>query len=265
MRNFIRIVFFVIVGIVAVIMLVAFFIYLVSLIKGKRRKKRVYKSEYKKRNIFLRVFWDLPKSLVRDYFDKDPDAMSTHGVWLFCGPQGSGKTIAAIEMLSREKKLHPAIKIRSNIGIDFQDGKITDWRDVAGIHNGRIGQIDFIDELQNWFASNDFKNFPVEMLEEVTQERKEHKVIIGTSQVFTRVNKSIREQVHYLCCPFTLFGCMTIVPVYKPVVDDSGTLKKKKFLRVYMFVHTDELRNSYDTYERVQRLLVSGFADKKDK
>ena len=264
MITFFRVVFGVILAFIAVIFIVSFFIFIIRLIKGDRLMKRTIKPIYKKRNIFIRIFYDFPRALVSDFFAKDPDCLPIHGLYMFCGSQGSGKTIAAIEMLLRYLKLYPRIKVRSNIGIKFQHGKILGWRDIVGVHNGTIGQIDFIDEIQNSFASTDFKNFPPEMLEEITQERKKHKVIVATAQVFTRVSKALREQTTFLCLPLTLFGCLTIVRVYKPVLDDGGNLKDKKFVNAYFFVHTNELRESYNTYEKVERLTKSGFVDRSE-
>lgn len=185
--------------------------------------------------------------------------MKIHGIYMFCGEQGSGKTIAAIQFLRENLNKYPKIKIKSSISIDFQHGKIEHWQQILNSNNGAIGEIDFIDEVQNWFSSNESKNFPMEMLTEVTQQRKQHKVIVGTSQVFTRMSKPLREQTKFLCLPNTIAGCLTIVRVYKPVLDDMGTMISKKFVRMYFFVHDEELRNCYNTYEKVERLSVKGF------
>lgn len=262
--NILYAVFFIIFCLIALIGLVSFFVFIVRMIKGDRLKKRTVKSQYKKRNVLIRLFWDLPRALVSDLYSRDPDCLPLHGLFMFCGAQGSGKTIAAVEMLLRYLKMYPKIKIRSNIGIIFQHGKINGWRDIVGAHNGSIGQIDFIDEIQNSFASTEFKNFPPEMLEEITQERKKHKVIVATAQVFTRVSKALREQTTYLCLPFTVMGCLTVVRVYKPVLDDGGNLRDKKFVKAYFFVHNKELRNSYNTYEKVERLKEHGFVDRSE-
>lgn len=227
---------------------------LVGLIKGNKIPKRKVKSDYKKLNIFVKLFYDLPKAISRDFFQRNPDALPYHGLYMICGPQGSGKTITAIYLMRMWQMMYPLIKIRSNISISFQDGQITHWKQLINVHNGEIGQIDFLDETQNWFSSNESKNFPPDMLQEITQERKKHKVIMGTSQVFTRLAKPFREQTTYLCEPHTILGCFTICPIFKPVLKDDGTLLKKRFYKIFYFVHDDDLRASYNTYERVERL-----------
>lgn len=245
----------------ALIILITTIFVLVGLIKGNKIPKRKVKSDYKKLNIFVKLFYDLPKAISRDFFQRNPDALPYHGLYMICGPQGSGKTITAIYLMRMWQMMYPLIKIRSNISISFQDGQITHWKQLINVHNGEIGQIDFLDETQNWFNSNESKNFPVDMLQEITQERKKHKVIIGTSQVFTRLAKPLREQTTYLCEPHTFLGCFTFVFVYKPILKDDGILLKKKFYKIFCFVHDDDLRASYNTYERVERLASKGFQE----
>ena len=78
-------------------------------------------------------------------------------------------------------------------------------------------------------------------------------------RLFTHLSKPIREQTKFLCLPNTLFGCLTFVRIYKPVFDDTGTMISKEFVKLYFFVHDKELRECYDTFEKVQRLANVGF------
>lgn len=257
--DFLKVILLFLVGIITLIYLLAVVWIIVYLIKGSKLPRRTEKSNYKKRNIFVRLFFDFPRALACDFLNRNPDAMKIHGIYMFCGEQGSGKTIAAIQFIREQYKKHPKIRIKSNIKISFQHGRITHWKQILNSNNGSIGEIDFIDEVQNWFSSNESKNFPVEMLSEVTQQRKQHKVIVGTSQVFTRMSKPLREQTKFLCLPFTIAGCLTVVRIYKPVLDDTGTMISKKFVKMYFFVHDKELRECYDTFEKVERLSSAGF------
>lgn len=232
--------------------------YLIYLIKGKRRIPFVGENP-KRTNIFKTLLWDFPRRYVRDLFNKDPNDLDIYGVHIWCGEQGSGKSVGVVEWLQYLKKRYPHVKIRSNIDLTFQDGKITSWKDIILCNNGKKGQIEFLDEIQNWFSSNESKNFPVEMLQEVTQQRKQRKIVVGTVQAFQRTAKPIREQTTYLYYPFTVGGALTFVRVYKPKFDDDGRVTKMSLRKFYWFTHTDELRNSYDTYHKVERLSVVGF------
>ena len=222
--------------------------------RGKKFRKKKYESTYKTRPLLLRLFWDFPKRFIKDLYEKDPDEFPIDGLHLFAGEQGSGKSIASVEFCLRMKKQYPNCRLRSNISLSFQDEKLEGWEQVVFDNNGMFGDIAYIDEVQNWFNSADSKNFPPEMIQEICQLRKQKKCIIGTSQVFARVAKPIREQVRVLYKPITVLGCLTIVRAYKPIIKQDGTIDKLRRIKTYFFVHTDELRNAYDTYEKVQRL-----------
>ena len=88
--------------------------------------------------------------------------------------------------------------------------------------------------------------------------------MIGTSQCFNRVSLPLRQQVNYLCLPITIAGCLTIVRIYKPKVREDGKIIKKRHFKTYFFVHDDELRNSYNTYEKVKRLSLKAYKEQKE-
>lgn len=243
-----------------------FFFIIYYYLKGKRRRKPKYRRKIKKFSIigwifsiFKRLLWDLPRRFVLDWYDKNPDAFNEYGVHLFAGEQGSGKSIAVAEFILRLKKMYPACKILTNIDFKDQDGKVTSPDDFIMNNNGEFGMIVFLDEIQNWFSSMESKNFPPEALEDITQQRKQRKIFVGTSQVFMRVSKPIREQTTLLYKPLTVAGCLTVVRVYKCKLDDSGSVKNEVLRKLYFFVHTDEIRQAYNTYERVERLASKGY------
>lgn len=214
----------------------------------------------KRENIFIRLYYRFPKQFFSDLRQRDPNEFREYGFHLICGEQGSGKTVALTELLLCYKKQYPLCKIATNYGYKHQDAEIQHWRDLVFRNNGIYGQIDVIDEIQNWFSSMQSKDFPPEMLQEITQQRKQRKIIFGTAQVFTRVAKPLREQVTFLYKPMTILGCLTIVHVVKPVMDDDGTLKKERHVKFYFFVHSKEIRDSFDTYQKIRTLSEQGFS-----
>lgn len=215
-------------------------------------------------SVLRRLFVDFPRRYVLDVFQRNPDAFPEYGVHLIAGEQGSGKTITLTYMLREWQRKYPKLQVATNYFYAFQDLEIVDWHDIVSHNNGELGEIDVLDEMQNWFNSLQSKDFPVEMLTEVTQQRKQRKIIIGTSQVFGRVAKPIREQVTFLYEPITVFGCLTIVRVFKPVLGEDASIKRKLFRRAFFFVHSDELRSSFDTYLKIQNLAGSGFKPASD-
>lgn len=212
-----------------------------------------------KQSFVLRILWQLPWQIVNDSFHRQDYEFCENGFHLIVGEQGTGKTITLVWLLMQYRKQYPKLKIRTNMGYKYEDGEIKSWKDLVFHSNGVYGQIDVLDEVQNWFNSLQSKDFPVEMFQEITQQRKQRKMIIGTSQVWQRVAKPIREQVKYVYKPITLFGCLTIVTKYKPVVNDEGAVDELKPRGTFFFVHNDELRDAFDTYKKIQFMSLKGF------
>lgn len=206
-----------------------------------------------------RIIIDFPRQFVLDAFNRDPDNFREYGVHIIAGKQGSGKSITLTYMLLRYQQMYPKLKIKTNYYYEFENAHIGHWKDVVNGTNGIYGEIDVLDEIQNWFNSLQSKDFPVEMLTEITQQRKQTKMIIGTSQVFSRIAKPIREQTYMLYEPSTLFGCITFVRKYDITTDTSGQTDTKKLRGCFFFVHNEKLRNSYDTYRKIIDLSNEGF------
>lgn len=246
------------------ILTVSIFIQYIYLVKFKGYKiKKGTRQPVKKPNFLYQLFIAFPRRYAKDMLKREPDFFRYQGLHIFCGEQGSGKTIALVEFMMRMQKEYPEAKIMTNFGYLKQNTELVHWKQLLDYKNGFKGVIVGIDELQNWFSSNESANFPVEMLEVVTQNRKNRRVILGTSQVFTRLAKPIREQATLIYEPITLLGCLTIVRVKKPILDAVGNIIEKKSRGWYFFVHTDELREAYDTYKVIERLSKSGFKENK--
>ena len=228
------------------------------LIRGVR-PIRCELRKFKESNILWRLFVKLPQRMALDRLTLDPNIFKPFGLWLICGKQGCGKTMLLTYMLRKYQHIYPRLKVKTNYNYTFEDGQIDHWRDLIDSNNGIYGEIDVIDEIHSWFSSLQSKDFPPEMLSDVSQQRKQRKLIIGTAQVFTRCAKPIREQTYRVFEPHTLFGCLTVVRELIPQLDDAGNVIKYHLVRFFCFVHDEELRNSYDTFKRIQNLAASGF------
>ena len=236
------------------------FWFIIFTLKGKRLKKGT-RNFIKKDNFFIKLFFKLPKQIVLDIFDRDPDYFRYQGCIIFEGRQGAGKTISMIEFLKRMQKEYPRALCTTNLGYSSEDCELTDWRMLLTYKNGIYGVMVGIDELQNWFSSNDSKNFPADMLEIITQNRKNRRIILGTSQNFYLLAKAIRSQATELRRCSTLFGALTIVRRFTPILDSEGNVQEFRKLGWYFFVHDKELRESYDTYKVIHRLSKVGFQE----
>lgn len=214
--------------------------------------------------LWKNLLYYLPKQMVADYFAHDPEFFRYQGCIVFTGRQGYGKTIAMAEQALRWRKEYPKAKCITNFALRDESAKLNDWRLLVGYKNGIQGVIACIDEMQNWFSSNQSKNFPPEMLEVITQNRKNRRVIMGTAQSFNRLAKPIREQATEVRKCYTFFGCLTFVHRVYPELDSNGDVDSWKHRGWYYFVHNAELRESYDTWKVIESLKESGFQEQRN-
>lgn len=214
----------------------------------------------KKRPLYKQLFYDVPRRYVLDMVQREPGYFQPRGIHMFCGEQGAGKTIACVELMLRLQKMYPASKMITNFGVTTENDELSEWQQLLEYTNGHKGVIVGIDEIQNWFQSGRVQ-LPEGMLEVATQNRKNNRILCCTAQVFTRVNKGLREQVTMLYEPHTFLGCFTVVIKRKPILDNEGNVLERKYRGMYCFVHTEELRSAYDTYKVIHTLAKEGFKE----
>ncbi len=214
----------------------------------------------KRPGLLRQLLWDVPRRYVLDILEREPGFFDPKGIHVFCGEQGCGKTISAVQMIQLIQRQYPACKTITNFALETENDELTQWQQLLTYTNGHKGVVVGIDEIQNWFMSG--KNqLPVEMLEIATQNRKNNRIIVCTAQVFTRVNKGLREQFTMVYQPHTFMKCFTVVIKRKPVFDSEGNVIDLKYRGMYCFTHTDELRSSYDTYKVIHTLANEGFKE----
>jgi hypothetical protein len=58
----------------------------------------------------------------------------------------------------------------------------------------------------------------------------------------------------------TFAGCLTVVFKFEPVIKASdGNVEKNRFRGLFFFVHNQELRESFDTYKKIELMAKEGF------
>lgn len=184
------------------------------------------------------------------------DGFSYDGIHIFTGPQGSGKTLKLMHVVDTMIKEYPEALIVSNIqlyGIDFIP--YTGIECFEKINNGKNGIIFIIDEIQTLFSSLESKDMPVSTLTVWSQNRKNRRVILGTSQRYNRVAKGLREQTKYhIECHEGLGGFFKYRIIDASEYDEQGKLPLDyKMPRWAWYVPRPDVMDSYDTYEVVKR------------
>lgn len=178
---------------------------------------------------------------------------------IFEGRQGNGKTISMVQFARQMQQEYPKAKCTTNLAYTKEDDVLDDWRKLTDYSNDKYGVICVLDELQNWFSSNQSKDFPPEMLQVITQNRKNRRIILGTAQNFYLLAKAIRSQCTEVRRCITLLGCLTMVRRLEPILDSDGNVQEFKPIGFYFYVHDKDLRDSYDTYKVIESLSKSGF------
>lgn len=235
-----------------------------------------------------------------DYFDAD-------GILCFVGPQGSGKTLSAVNYIYKLLKEYPKVKICTNVLLtDYPIVYFDDWRkknecladeekkkeyatekyitewlfqlyikmnrvfpfinndDFVRYYNGEQGFIFFVDEIQLYMNSLESKNINMDTVTQISQQRKQRKHIVGTSQVFGRMAKPLREQFSNVVLCKNYFGC-----IQKNSLIDRESLDKEtssdttiegKVKKNFWWIHNpDVMYKRYDTYYVIEKgKFVSG-------
>jgi hypothetical protein len=217
--------------------------------------------------------------------NKDPTFFKPNGTQVYSGRQGSGKTVSAVKHLMDLKERYPLAYVVTNLQISFL--KPLEFHDIddllfiieqfklnptwasthymyfqsmseleialVNVNNEKRGVIYVIDEIHTYFNALESKNIPMFVFTEISQQRKQRKLIIGTSQLFTRMAKPFREQCDNIIVCSTKLGIFTTQMAYDGMTlqqDYDGNLvgdvKKRGF-----FFHNRKIRGAFDTFQKV--------------
>lgn len=177
------------------------------------------------------------------------------GIWVCSGCQGAGKTLYAVSLLRELKLKFPKIKIYSNINLYGIDYLPYTGIECFNDSNGEEGIVYLIDEIHCLYSSLESKKMSGSMLTVWSQNRKNKRLILGTSQRWTRVAKPIREQALFnIECNS---GALSFIKKYRIIdasfYDDSGKLLADgRPDRWHFYIPNPEAMLMYDTFQVVQ-------------
>lgn len=183
------------------------------------------------------------------------------GIIAFAGPQGSGKTLSMVRCCCRLMERYPDLVVVSNMILnDVPDGitviQYSGLRDFLERDNGERGIVFLWDEGQIEFNSLESKEIPIEMIGELCQNRKTRRLIMITTQVFTRLAKPLREQITYLVQCRCILGCLQINSYCKAIdcfEDSSGKLVCNN-AQNFIWFHDPAYYAKYDTLAKISRM-----------
>lgn len=204
-----------------------------------------------------------------DFMRNNPNYFYADGLVCFCGPQGSGKTMSAVNYVYNLMKRYPKAILVTNL--DLRDYPVDNERvfrfvngdDFKQYNNEQFGVIFLVDEIQLYFNSLKSKNINPDVMTQISQQRKQRKHIVCTSQVFGRMAKPLREQFSNIIKCDKYFVCFQKLSVIDrdsltESDDNSMTVRGKVKLKSW-YIHTPEYFDRYDTYAVIEtNEFVSG-------
>jgi len=195
------------------------------------------------------------------FYKENPNYFDPCGIWVFCGAQGSGKTLSAVKCVKRVLKSYPHAILCSNLdvhGISCDVIPFTDYSQIINLSNGIEGVIFLIDEIQVLWNSLESKDIPISEMAIFSQMRKDRRLIIGTSQVYGRIAKPIREQLKYVIKCRNALKYIQINEIINPNPDgytaEADGQMEGELLGTEIFFHSPEDYMAYDTLNKIQRI-----------
>lgn len=179
-----------------------------------------------------------------------------HGVYCFCGKQGSGKTLSAVRLISNIYLDYKDVYLVTNVNINTDllnhipsENIIPFTRYYQLFFNYNKPVIFLIDEAHILFNSLESKNADVNMFQVISQNRKRQRVFILTSQVFSRLQLVMREQINTIVDCHTYLNYITHCVVYHDFEKQRDELVGKKEFGCF-YTHKRKLHyEMYDTYQ----------------
>lgn len=177
------------------------------------------------------------------------------GMWLFTGAQGSGKTLLMMHLVKQIMQECSRCMIVSNMSIyGVPSIPYVGIEDFETYNNGADGIVFVLDEIHTLFNSLESKGMPVSTMQVWCQNRKNRRLILGTTQRFNRVSKGIREQTTWNYeCTRALFGFLYSFRVLDgSLYDDSGKYTEELPNR-HFYVPSVSVMRMYNTLEVIRR------------
>lgn len=179
------------------------------------------------------------------------------GSRVYKGFQGSGKTLSMVKYAFDIQKAFPDCQIYSNIiinGLHNYTYIDSDQRliEALELQNGASGVLVLLDEAHLYF--NKKSGISLDVLTAISQQRKDRRRLVFSSQIWEELDISLRKQVKEIVSCRCLFHKIQVNTLY-----DGETLSYDKLQGSYVakkistqiFKHYNDLYNSYDTRQKI--------------
>lgn len=152
-------------------------------------------------------------------------------------------------MIENDLRKNPDLKVYTNFYYQKQDAHLNHWTDMIAIAESGNAII-AIDEVHTSFNSRSWKDFPEELITLISQNRKDGVKLLMSAQTSDSVEKTIRDQSHYIISCKN-FGKRLFMNVYYRIDEYNKSLEKRRSADRRYFVSSDDMRYSYNTKEKI--------------
>lgn len=201
----------------------------------------------------MRIYWD---TFLKKYI-RPPKNQFPTGTRVYKGFQGSGKTLSMVKYAFDIQKEFPNCIVVSNILINglknyyyIENDKVL--HDALSFSCGEGGMLILLDEAHLYF--NKKTGISLDVLTAISQQRKDRKRLVFSSQIWEELDISLRKQVK------EIVNCTCILGhLQKNSISDGETLSYDKLsgqyvakhIRTEIFKHYKELYDSYNTRQKI--------------
>lgn len=200
----------------------------------------------------MKIYWNtFPKKRT-----PEPRGSFPVGSRVYKGFQGSGKTLSMVKYALDLSKKFPNCYIFSNIKINgIKNYQYIENDDILKyaltLKRGADGVLVLLDEAHLYF--NKKNGISLDVLTCISQQRKDRRRLVFSSQIWEELDISLRKQVK------EIVSCHKFGPIQINTISDGESLTYDKLQSAYVakkisteiFKHNDELYNAYDTFQKI--------------
>lgn len=202
----------------------------------------------------MKIYWN---TFVKKYV-RPPKNQFPTGTRVYKGFQGSGKTLSMVKYAFDVQKIYPNCIVVSNIKISglnnyFYIENDEVLKQALAYSSGMRGMLILLDEAHLYF--NKKTGISLDVLTAISQQRKDRKRLVFSSQIWEELDISLRKQVKEIVNCKCLLGKIQINSI-----SDGETLTYNKLEGEYQAKHiTTEIfkhyKSLYDCYDTRQKII----------
>ena len=216
-------------------------------------------------NLYLVPYYAV-KDFTKFIFNKEWTKWGGFGIRMFTGYFGTGKSMLASKYIcdnyNRFKDSERPVKVISNIPLSIPYERLVNIKQITDTEENTII---FIDECNTLFNSRSWKDFPVELVYQLCQNRKKHIMLIMTAPRFHLVDKAIRDVTEYVYNCSKPFWRTHIVCCYDGWdLENAVNINLIRPLNRYGVFARDKYYDNYDSFAIIDNVKKSEFLSKEE-